>query len=43
MMITTEVSGVLKDISECGFTWRECCEERDSYIMSDTSLLVIHE
>ena len=38
-----EVSGVLKDISECGFTWRECCEERDNNIMSDTSLLVIHE
>ena len=34
---------VVKDISECGFTWRECCEERDNDIMSDTSLLVIHE
>ena len=38
-----EVSGVLKDISECGFTWRGCCEERDNEIMSDTSLLVIHQ
>ena len=38
-----QVSGVLKDISECGFTWRECCEETDNDIMSDTSLLVIHE
>ena len=37
-----EVSGLLKDISECVFTWRECCEERDNDITSDTSLLVIH-
>ena len=37
------MSGVLKDISEFGFSWRECCEERDNDIMSDTSLLVIHE
>ena len=24
----TEVTGVLKDLPECGFTRRECCEER---------------
>ena len=24
----TEVTGVHKDIPECGFTWRERCEER---------------
>ena len=23
-----DVSGVLKDISDFVFTWRECCEER---------------
>ena len=36
--MTIEAIGVLKDISEYGFTWRECCEERDNDIMSETSL-----
>ena len=34
-----EVTGALKDIFERGFTWRECCEERDNDIITNKSII----
>ena len=36
----TEATGVLKHMSECRFTWRTCCEERENSTPSLTKNLI---